>query len=101
MVTIHAGTCTLKVELAGPTALETTQVTVAPNLFRGMAGYVISQCPGGGNMDSYSFLTAGVGGYVTSGMHRLYDWLEHSSDYLDPVNAFSSMYTPALWMFRK
>ncbi|KAL8722084.1 MAG: hypothetical protein Q9225_001371 [Loekoesia sp. 1 TL-2023] len=83
-------TCTLKVELAGPTALEKTQVTVAPNLFRGMAGYIIAQCPGGGNMGGYSFLTAGLGGYVTSGMHRLYDWLDHSGDYLNLANVFST-----------
>ncbi|KAI4173793.1 MAG: hypothetical protein LQ346_008357 [Caloplaca aetnensis] len=84
------GTCTLTVELAGPLIFETSQVNLVPNVIRGMAGYVISQCPGGGD-EEFEF-GAGLGGYVTSGMDRLYEWLSHAATFINPTNPWSSMW---------
>ncbi|KAL8832921.1 MAG: hypothetical protein Q9170_004649 [Blastenia crenularia] len=85
------GSCTITVDLEGPVAFENAQVTLVPNMIRGIAGYAISQCPGGGDMqDDYSFLTAGLGGYVTSGLNRVWDWLEAASDFMIPGSALNT-----------
>ncbi|KAL8931768.1 MAG: hypothetical protein Q9211_006745, partial [Gyalolechia sp. 1 TL-2023] len=43
-----------------------------------MAGYVIQQCPGGG--DETEELFTGIGGFLTSGFDEIFDWLEHSPE---------------------
>ena len=89
---MYKGTCTVMVELAGPVAFERSQVNLVPELVRAMAGYVITQCPGGADdtMD-FGFSYHGLGGYVTSGMDRVYHWLADMLT-INPGNAFGGKY---------
>ncbi|KAL8730047.1 MAG: hypothetical protein Q9181_004802 [Wetmoreana brouardii] len=64
------GTCQLLVELAGPETVAHQPVQAVPDSIRGMAGYVIDQCPGGAE-GTGKFLGAGVGGFVTVGLERI------------------------------
>ncbi|KAL9002426.1 MAG: hypothetical protein Q9188_004642 [Gyalolechia gomerana] len=50
-----------------------------------MAGYVIQQCPGGG--DETGDFPTGIGGFTTSGFNEMFDWLEHSADVFNPALA--------------
>ncbi|KAL8704236.1 MAG: hypothetical protein Q9201_002614 [Fulgogasparrea decipioides] len=64
------GTCQLLVELAGPETVAEQPIQVAPDLIRGLAGFIIDQCPGGAD-ERGNFLGAGVGGFVTFGLERI------------------------------
>lgn len=76
------GTCKLMVELAGPAALDLHTIQLVPDQVRGMAGYVIRQCSGGGDQDSnLGNVIAGLGGYVTAGLERVYNWMEQSTQF--------------------
>ncbi|KAL8689454.1 MAG: hypothetical protein Q9218_004880, partial [Villophora microphyllina] len=80
---IITGTCKLSVELAGPETLALQPIQLIPDLVRGMAGYIIQECPGGGD-ESFD-LGPGVGGYVTTGMERIYDVLARSGEALNAI----------------
>ena len=75
------------VELAGPLSVVDDHISLIPDQVRGLAGYVIEQCPGGGDEENnLGTLTAGLGGFVTSGLETVYDWMEQSSLHLRPEN---------------
>lgn len=80
------------VELAGPTGKALNRVGLVPDQIRGLAGYVIQKCPGGGDTEhNLRSTTAGLGGYVTSGFLNIWNWMERSSLFLSPSRAGTSM----------
>lgn len=85
-MTYLTGTCQLLVELAGPETVAQQPVYVVPDEVRGLAGYVIQQCPGGGD-ETYDFggTATGVGGFVTLGLNRLYGVIQRLSLVGNPV----------------
>ncbi|KAL8707691.1 MAG: hypothetical protein Q9220_007310 [cf. Caloplaca sp. 1 TL-2023] len=85
------GTCTVTVEIAGPTADETNSILLVPDQVRGMAGYVIQQCPGGGNeVGDYGGQSSGIGGFVTSQLENILHWMMQTSAFLQPINPVHS-----------
>ncbi|KAL8823065.1 MAG: hypothetical protein Q9191_006211 [Dirinaria sp. TL-2023a] len=90
-----AGTCTVTVELAGPAASNTNSINLVPDQIRGMAGYVIQRCPGGGDMThNYANFAGGLGGYVTSGLENILESIEQSNLYLNPNSRLSIIVAP-------
>lgn len=85
ILTKLSGSCTITVELGGPAAVDTTRISLFPDTIRGMAGYVIQQCPGGG--DETGDFPTGIGGFTISGFDRMYGWLARSADVLNPALA--------------
>ncbi|KAL8846904.1 MAG: hypothetical protein Q9221_008028 [Calogaya cf. arnoldii] len=76
------------VELAGPLGEALDHVALVPDQIRGLAGYVIQECPGGGDQDhNLGSSIAGLGGYVTSGFQNIWNWMERSSLFLSPSRA--------------
>lgn len=80
------------VELAGPMGKALDHVGLVPDQIRGLAGYVIQKCPGGGDTEhNLRSSTGGLGGYVTSGFLNIWNWMERSSLFLSPSRAGTSM----------
>lgn len=63
-----------------------------------MAGYVIHQCPSGG--DETGDFPTGIGGFTTSGFNEIFDWLEHSADAFNPALANGGRYVLTLGVSR-
>ena len=83
----------LMIELAGPSGRALDRVPLVPDQIRGLAGYVIQECPGGGDHGhNIGSATAGLGGYATLGFQNIWDWMERSSRFLSPGRAGTSTY---------
>ncbi|KAI4280946.1 MAG: hypothetical protein L6R38_004049 [Xanthoria sp. 2 TBL-2021] len=94
LLTNFKGTCKLMVELAGPTGKALNRVGLVPDQIRGLAGYVIQKCPGGGDTEhNLRSTTAGLGGYVTSGFLNIWNWMERSSLFLSPSRAGTNQFS--------
>ncbi|KAL8992738.1 MAG: hypothetical protein Q9169_006878 [Polycauliona sp. 2 TL-2023] len=64
------GTCTLMVELAGPLGDALDHVALVPDHIRGLAGFVIQECPGGGDANhNLGDSTTELGGLFLSPNH--------------------------------
>ena len=73
--------------------MDLTTIQLVPDQIRGMSGYVIQRCPGGGNPDNVDdgeTLIPRIGGYITSGMEGIYSWMQRSGQRLIPGNALAS-----------